>query len=284
MNTFIDTLEHTPISEILTAFNLAFANYMLPMQLTEEQLKDKISSDDIDLRFSAGVFEEGQLIAFVLHGYRVVQGKPVLYNAGTGVVPTGRGRRLVAEIYTYLQPAFREANIEKIVLEVLKGNDPAIHTYEKIGFKIVRTLNCYKGSLKESDQQQSVNTIVEGNDYNWELFQSFWDWQPSWQNASASVSNTAGLKLFLSQDEQKNTEAYLIFSPKNNRVVQFAVDPAKRNKKLAKQLFDYISQHFSSSISAINQDASSVETSSFLKGLGLDNYIDQFEMELKESI
>jgi GNAT superfamily N-acetyltransferase len=284
MNTKINTLEHTPISEILTAFNSAFANYMLPMQLTEEQLKDKISSDDIDLRFSAGVFEEGQLIAFVLHGYRLVQGKPVIYNAGTGVVPAGRGRRLVAEIYTYLQRVFREASIEKVVLEVLKGNDPAIHTYEKIGFKIARTLNCYKGVLKDLDQKEYANEIVEGEDYNWELFQSFWDWQPSWQNAIASIGNTAGLKLFLSQDAQKNTDAYLIFNPKNNRVVQFAVDPAKRNKKLAKQLFDYISHHFSSSVSAINQDASSVETSSFLKGLGLDTYIDQFEMELKEGV
>lgn len=283
MNIMVKTLEHTPVSDILETFNMAFSNYIVPLQLTEQQLNDKIVSDDIDLKLSAGIFEEDKLIAFVLHGHRVNAGIDMVYNAATGVIPDARGKRLVRQIYDHLLPVFRDKCIAKVTLEVIKGNDRAIRSYEGIGFESVRILNCYKGTLNARACVDIKETIVEAETYDWPLFKSFWDWQPSWQNAIPTIEKTDGLKLLLSQDAAKNTNGYLIFNTRNNRLMQLAVDRSERGKHKASQLLQYVADHFSPTISVMNQDACSVETAEFLLALGLDHFIDQFEMEMKLS-
>lgn len=281
MDTIVKTLEHTAVSDILTAFNTAFSNYIVPLQLTEQQLKDKILSDDIDLKLSAGVFEGDTLLAFVLHGHRVDGGIGLAYNAATGAIPSGRGKGLIHKIYEYLLPVLLDIGVVKVRLEVIKGNDPAIRTYESIGFEVVRTLNCYKGVVALVTGNEVDDLIVEAEEYNWTLFKSFWDWEPSWQNSIPTIEKTVGLKLLLSQDASKNTNGYLIFNANNNRLMQLAVAKSKRGEYRATQLLRHVVEHFSPMVSVMNQDAGALETSQFLLGQGLDNFIDQFEMELK---
>lgn len=45
-NTNIQTLETIDTSQILQVFNESFADYIVPMKLTEEQLEFKMKSED----------------------------------------------------------------------------------------------------------------------------------------------------------------------------------------------------------------------------------------------
>ena len=59
----IKTLEHTPVSDILNAFNAAFADYLVAMNLTEAAFQQKIKQDDLSMADSVGAFVDGQLVA-----------------------------------------------------------------------------------------------------------------------------------------------------------------------------------------------------------------------------
>ena len=50
----ISTLENTSISDILACFNLSFSDYLIPLQLSEEQLKSKLIADNTNLSKSIG--------------------------------------------------------------------------------------------------------------------------------------------------------------------------------------------------------------------------------------
>lgn len=184
--TTLSTLESVTTNELLAVFNSSFSDYIVPFHLTKEQLEDKIKSDRIGLKLSAGAFEGNNLIGFILHGYDTVDYVKVVYNVGTGVIPTKRGNKLTKRLYEYLLPIFKVQNIDKVVLEVITENKPALTTYKSIGFETVRKLNCYKGSINIINTPSDLE-IRELTYHDWRQLQSFWDWKPSWQNSITAV-------------------------------------------------------------------------------------------------
>ncbi|WP_458626783.1 hypothetical protein [Winogradskyella sp. PC D3.3] len=79
----IKTLAGIDYKSILSAFNNSFSDYFIPFQLTEEQLRLKMLADKTDLNLSVGVFEKGQLMAFILHGFDSINNENLVYNGGT---------------------------------------------------------------------------------------------------------------------------------------------------------------------------------------------------------
>jgi len=122
----LKTLEKITTEKLLEVFNLSFSDCVVPFCLTKEQLEDKIKSDSIKLEFSVGAFEDDQLIAFILHGYDTIDNLKIVYNAGTGVIPAKRGNKLTAKLYDYILPFLHENDIDKLLLEVISTNEPAI--------------------------------------------------------------------------------------------------------------------------------------------------------------
>jgi len=170
MTTF-QTLENIAIEELLEVFNLSFSDYIVPFYLTKEQLEDKIKSDSIKLEFSVGAFQDNQLIAFILHGYDLVDQLKIAYNAATGVIPTKRGGKLTQKMYQHVLPILQENDIDKLLLEVITTNERAIKTYKNIGFKTIRELNCYKGAINITNRKNDFE-IRRLEAYNWPELQA----------------------------------------------------------------------------------------------------------------
>jgi ribosomal protein S18 acetylase RimI-like enzyme len=276
----IRTLEHFPHDKITKVFNESFSDYLVPFKLTREQLENKIKNDGIQLAYSVGAFENDELIGFILHGYDIISDQKVLYNAGTGVIPHHRGNKLTRKLYENIFPLLISHSIDKIQLEVITGNQPAIKTYQDIGFQVKRTLACYRGAINTCEAITGFQIhLLE--DYDWELLQSFWDWQPSWQNSIRAAANLKHSNASFGLYSNAMLLGYIILNPLTKRVQQFAVHKDYRRRGIGRSLFHHIAQKFGRDIAIINIDESSNATAAFMISTGLDAYVRQYEMEMK---
>ena len=277
--TTLRTLENISTEKLLEVFNLSFSDYIVPFSLTKEQLEDKIQSDNIILEFSVGAFEDNQLIAFILHGYDTINNLKLVYNAGTGVIPAKRGNKLTTKLYKYALTILKKNDINKVLLEVITTNETAIKTYKNIGFKIIKELNCFKGSLIITNTSNDFE-IHKLEEYDWQKLCSFWDLKPSWQNSITAVEKLKNYNISIGIYKSEKLIGYTIFNPKTKRIHQLSIDKDFRKMGIGHQLLEYISTTIGKEISVTNIESSSKEISKFLTDRGLKIFIKQYEMEL----
>lgn len=272
------TLHNTSIENITEAFNLAFSDYMVPVNLTAAQLTGKMKSESVDPVLSAGAFDGNELIGFILHGVDTINGQKTAYNAGTGVAPNHRGNKITNQLYDFILPKLKEAGIQNIQLEVIMENQPAIAAYRKTGFKFKRELHCFKGTIQAPGTAKNW-AIHRLDAHDWPLLKSFWDWQPSWQNSITAVDNLPDTNVTLGLFYAQALAGYLIYNPNLKRVQQFAIDKPYRRQGAATALFRYVANHFNAEVSLINIDGNAAGTLAFLQNIGLNPGIRQYEME-----
>jgi len=272
----IRNLEGLSAAYLTRIFNLAFSDYMVPLELTEEQMTDKLMRGNLDLGLSAGAFENGELCAFILSAIDEADGEPMTYNTGTGVIPAYRGRHLTKALYDYLVPELRAKGIRKHLLEVVVGNDRALRAYEGRGFRTSRTVACYKGKTIAEPRYP-----VEHN--RWDLFpfsKAWWDFEPTWQHCTASVLRLKEKLHLLSISLDDQPVAYAVFMKDTGRLYQFAVDPAHRRKGLGSALFAALSELTTApELRVIN--VSPEATAAFFGKLGLSHFADLYEMRME---
>ncbi|WP_159451624.1 GNAT family N-acetyltransferase [Pedobacter africanus] len=249
------------------------------MQLTKEQLERKLIADSIDLKLSAGAYEDGKLVGFILHGLDVQGNEKLAYNAGTGVIPTKRGRNLTREMYRFILPLLEKEGITKCMLEVLEKNLPAIKTYKTIGYTLNRELVCLKGKFKGTSIDPKVPRIKALKKINWTEVSTFWDWQPSWQNSVTAMQNLGEYNKIAGIYDGRKLVAYICYNPDSNRIAQFAVHQSYRRRGYGKALFKHVAGHNNTELSVVNVDIDSGPTITFLGSVGLFPYIYQYEME-----
>lgn len=272
-------LNHTTLSEVLRTFNQSFSDYVIPLQLTEDLLIKKMKNDGINLELSAGAFEEDKLAGFILNGTGVFNGIPTAYNGGTGVIPSKRGNKITARLYEFILPSLKKAQVEQCLLEVITSNGPAIKVYENIGFEKTRELICFKGSpVKHPTPLLQSFSLNESESLNSNLYGSFQDWNPSWQNSWTAIERSQADLKIITAERNEQTVAYIIYDPATARISQFAVKQQYRNQGLGTLLFQELHKRLKKDISILNIDAKAYDTISFLKSVGLKSFINQYEM------
>ncbi|WP_316803112.1 GNAT family N-acetyltransferase [Pedobacter nototheniae] len=275
----INTLENIEIGRILDVLNLSFSDYIVPLQLNLEQLQFKILTENIKLDLSIGVFASGKLVGFMLHALNSLDGKIVAYNAATGVVPGYRGQGLVAKMYDYLLPRLKAFKVEQMVLEVIAGNNSAIRAYEKIGYNVHRTVNCFGGHIQTTGSK-NVAVIKELNDFQWNTFTTFWSTQPTWQNSIKTVENSKRNCHVFGAYIKNEVVGYIVYNPTSRKILQIAVATEHRRKGIGSQLVNKMLEAINpKEILIYNIDNGLAEMTSFLERLGLSFRLAQFEMK-----
>lgn len=276
----IKTLEGVNKKRILKAFNDSFSDYFISFRLTEEQLTAKMLADKTELNLSVGVFDKGKLIAFIIHGFDIIDNKKIAYNGGTGVIPQKRGLGLTKQMYLFILPILVEKGINKLMLEVISENVQAIKSYEKCGFKVKRELLCYKGEVEITGTIKNIE-IKKLQNYNWELMESFWDIYPTWQNLNNVINELKYINISLGAYIENQLVGYVIYNPTNKRIQQIAVSKDFRKRRIASTLILTLKENYGNVISIINVDKRSKVVNDFFYKIGLENNLEQLEMELE---
>lgn len=269
------SLENTAIQEIVEAFNLGFSDYFVPIAMTSEALQAKFDSEGIRLDFSVGVFDENKLVGFILHFFSEIDSLKRVYNGGTAVLPKYRGQGLTQKMYDFSKSVLLDYKIDEFILEVLTINSFAINAYEKIGFKKVREVECYKGKIIPFVFENSKININEIDTVSWNEIVEFWDFKPTWQNSIETILKLQ-TKIIGAFDENRLI-GYLVFNPSEKRIRQFAVEKKYRRKGVGSQLFSYVNTFEKDDISLINVDKIA-GLKSFFESIGLKNTVNQYEM------
>lgn len=275
----IKSLSGVNVSKITQAFNEAFSDYFFPFVLKEEEMLSKIISENIILKFSAGLFDEHQLVGFIFTGIDKVDEQKIAYNAGTGIIPLYRGKNLTSKMYQYIFEILKEEKIRYHLLEVITENEKAIKVYKNEGFIINRKLNCYKGIVTKPIENTSfkIHDIHSGEIKN---YNDFWDFLPSYQNSVTALSRSTTELQYLGCFIENQLAGYLVLDKITGRIKQFGVHKDCRRKKVGHHLF-YKAQELiqTKAISTINIDATDIFTNNFLKHIGLQVSVCQYEMK-----
>ncbi len=276
----IFTLENVKSGEVIKILNAAFADYFVKIELTEKTFAEKTLLENIVLEKSAGAFEKGKLVGFILLGTDDWLGNKTAYNAGTGVLAEFRGNNLTSKMYEFILPSLKSEGIHFHQLEVITKNLAALKTYQKIGFETVRTLTCLRGIAAPNQINRNIELRIL-DEISEQLFPQFWNSQPSWQNSLAALRRTKDLYKIIGAFDNSELAGYIIYSD-NGRVKQFGVRKDCRHSGIAQTLFGFIQRELNEKEMIItNIDKTDRQTILFLKRLGLNLYLEQFEMILK---
>ena len=268
------------IAHIAETFNAAFADYVVKLQLTPEQLQYKMQQEDIALDCSVGAFVNRQLAGFILHGLRNEDGRQLYYNAGTGVIPTHRGHGLTAGMYAWWRQHTAAPAPAQLSLEVITTNTKAEHIYSSIGFRRQRTFNIWKGKApaaccKKPLQFQQVAVLP------WAEVQSWWRVMPAWSATPASIAALKDQAWILTAQLGHQLVGYCCIGAHNERILQLAVAPAHRKKGIASALLAETSRRWQKDEwMVLNADAGDEQLNRFFANMHWQLVLQQYEMTL----
>lgn len=273
----IKNLGQTDLDAIVECFLHAFSGYFvqLPTQTSYWENRFRIARADYHLSF--GVFENGKLVAFIINGIDKHEGELTAFNTGTGVIPDFRNRQLVDKMYAEAIPAFKTKGIKKCVLEVVQKNDRAIRVYERIGFKKTREYLCFKGEISMDYPGIEVREI------DFEKIKSFPNPNHhfySWDNYTEAMAlSQKSCRFYEVFDEKGKAVGFFILNPELTFLPQFEIFE-ENEKGNWEKLFAGIKK-ISPTVKINNVDARRSDLIRAISAAGPENYINQFEMEMK---
>ena len=278
----IKTLENTPIATIVAGFNLGFSDYHFDMTRTAAKEIELIKKDGKDLSLSPAAFDKGKIIGFIHHGIDIIDGIKTAWNGGTAVAPNYRGQKITMQLYDFILPKLKAAEVQTTCLEVLKGNVPAIHVYKKIGFQITRTLDCYKSTkpIPLIEKQNLDIRILQTID--WSLIRSFQDWRPTWQNNEEKIKRSGEALQMMGLFFDNQLVGYCITDREKDSglIYQYGIAKAFRRRGFGKYFFAYLQKEKEGPLKLINIDHGDESSKSFLEALDFDCFIQQYQMEM----
>lgn len=266
------------------AHRQAFADYLVKMALSEDQLMEMMARRAMNYDISVGAFDDGKLVAFNLNGIDDWQGRRTVYDLSTGVIPAYRGRGLTAQLFAFSEAKLRAMQARQYLLEVIETNEKARRAYEKIGFQITREFDCFilkSPAIKDRSTKNISYQIAAQAD--WPRFQAWWQWQPSWQNSSNAIMRSRDEKLIVTACEDGSAVGYGIIYPASGDIAQLAVTEHYRGQGIGGAMVGELLKYLKTDKSArvINVERGAAATKEFLIACGFEYFIGQKEMTLE---
>lgn len=194
--------------DLTDAFNRIYQQYVMPFQMSEDQLRRHFSRNDIALEHSPlWLDDEGNVIALAALGIRDERG----WIGGFGVAVPYRGRGVSHRLIAAVREGVRGLGLATVQLEVISTNAAAIRTYERGGFTTRRTLRVWKRATDAPRLQSDTRSVQPGDPAAIVARLHSFNSAPSWQREPQSLTQTAGLQALAIGDGDA-LHAYVLYS------------------------------------------------------------------------
>jgi len=132
----IQPVSEVPKSQFVRALNLAYADYYVPISLTQNSFEKLVIRESVKLDSSAVALDHTQVIGMGLLGVRGERG----WIGGVGVLPQHRHQGIGRSMMSYLIDQAHQLGLKTLQLEVITANHVAYELYASLGFKTTRKL------------------------------------------------------------------------------------------------------------------------------------------------
>jgi ribosomal protein S18 acetylase RimI-like enzyme len=218
----------------------AFSDYFVPLQMSAAQFLNHLAQNNVNLNLSVGAFAGNKMVGFTLNGFGEWNGKPTAYDAGTGVIPDFRQKRIGQSMFAFLIPKLRENGTEQILLEVLSQNKNAIRLYRKLGFKETRKLLFFEQSELIETEGNSDIEIGPLKKPVWDELKLFSDGRPSWQFSGEAIDRKITPTLLFGGYLKNELVGYSGLFPTSGTIPQIGVDKQWRGTGIALKLLSHM--------------------------------------------
>jgi len=272
---------------IYQTFLEAFKDYAVNVNYMDvKKLENRAIKNGFDPLLSAGAFDNDRLVGFTLVGVDRQYARPSAFDIMTGIIGEYRGRGLAGKMFEQIKKALKKTEIDQFYLEVLKENDAAVKAYMKEGFSVAREFNCY--ALKKNDFvpllklhiplsfKEIDRSLVVG-------FETFADWQPSWENSFSSIQRVPDDLILIAATFSIKKVGLLVYYPALNWIMNLLVDPVYRNMGVGSSLVEKLLNKLNGQtqeIRYLNIPENDYALNNFLQNSGFTLFTKQYEMML----
>ena len=272
---FLSSADSTSLFECFLA---AFSDYEVDLRESREEFEQRLFRDGVRLEISAGAFDNDLMVGFYMNALGEWEGKRTAYDAGTGVIPDYRRQGIAEELFKFMVPFLKEASAEQYLLEVLTENHRAMALYRKLGFVNIRRFAIFRRSEPlPAGTDQSIRRVDRPE---WELFKTFWDGHPSWQNSIDDVERVANERVIVCAYVDEKCVGYGVAFKPWASLMQLAVAPAYRRKGIGSKILSVLQHEVSAtkSLKVNNIDKELKGSLAFYEANGFKMVLEQYEM------
>ncbi len=181
-----------PWEALTHAYNQTRIDYIVPMPMNIARLRDYVRIYDVDMSASLVALHENQIAGLAMLGVRPAH----CWATRLGVLPVTRQRHIGQMLMEALIEQSLARKSEYIVLEVIKGNQPAYRLFKKLGFGEVRELLIMRRPPGLPLMEQCVippyTACALGHRQAIDLLQRYRG-VPSWLNEPRSLENAGNI-------------------------------------------------------------------------------------------
>ncbi|WP_412553260.1 GNAT family N-acetyltransferase [Shimia sp. MIT1388] len=266
-----------PREHLREAMNVAFSDYAVPMQLTQDAFDRLLAQRGFVPEVSRVAMLDGEVAAFWLVGRR----GDAAYLISSGTRPAHRGKGLSTEIGLAVLAGLRGNGATSLQMEVLENNVVAQSLYKRLGLTQHRQLGCCH-IMPPKDVPPSVYSIVTRPWSETAAFaESAQDWAPSWQHSSESLAALGEDVMCLCAEKGQQVIGCVAVITSTLTVAQIAVDPRFRRQGVARALLAACGEALEAEeLRLINFDTGDAGFSSFVRTLDTRPRVGQFELHM----
>lgn len=136
----IKRLHECTLDDVVATWNSGFRDYYVDVTTTVDKFIRRMCQEDLSAAMSVVAWVDGKPAGLVMTGVRTIGGQTVSWNGGTCVVPEQRGKGVGAAMMSAVFELYRQAGVERTVLEAFAQNGRAISLYRSVGYQTVDRL------------------------------------------------------------------------------------------------------------------------------------------------
>lgn len=182
--------------QLTEAYNQTRVDYMVPMPMNVARLREYSRVYDIDMNGSCVAMKSDTMLGLGMLGVRPNRA----WITRLGVLPNGRRQGTGSAIMDSLLGQAAQKGVDRVWLEVIKGNTPAHQLFLKHGFHETRELIVARRSPTAQIDPQLDSKIKRITNLNHEdalILLSHRQRRPNWLNETESLQNVRNLSALL---------------------------------------------------------------------------------------